>query len=193
MRIGGLAVICSRIFYDAARIQAGKAQAMPVGAISLVKWTVRIARTSWRQRSGSAIGMPTPLSAKGTVEQSCLWWVEPRSTHSSDGWTKKTKPAVGSTAFRLLDSDEVPIHTITADNGKEFADHSRVAKTLDADFFIARPYHSWLSTEYASLMCRLVPRQAHHILKSSSFLMVFVGLKNASRTLARCSSTVFTM
>ncbi len=31
----------------------------------------------------------------------------------------------------------------TADNGKEFAGHARVAEALGAGFFFARPYHSW--------------------------------------------------
>lgn len=33
--------------------------------------------------------------------------------------------------------------TITADNGKEFADHQTIAKELNVDFFFAKPYHSW--------------------------------------------------
>jgi transposase, IS30 family len=35
------------------------------------------------------------------------------------------------------------IHTITADNGKEFAEHEKIAKDIDIDFFFAKPYHSW--------------------------------------------------
>ena len=35
-----------------------------------------------------------------------------------------------------------PVHTITADNGKEFAGHAKVASALGAGFFFARPYHS---------------------------------------------------
>ena len=35
------------------------------------------------------------------------------------------------------------VHTITADNGKEFAGHLLLAKTLSALFFFATPYHSW--------------------------------------------------
>jgi IS30 family transposase len=35
------------------------------------------------------------------------------------------------------------IHTITADNGKEFAKHEAVAKALDSDFFFCHPYSSW--------------------------------------------------
>jgi IS30 family transposase len=33
--------------------------------------------------------------------------------------------------------------TLTADNGKEFADHKTVSQGLDADFYFATPYHSW--------------------------------------------------
>jgi IS30 family transposase len=35
------------------------------------------------------------------------------------------------------------IHTITADNGKEFAEHLNIANDLNIDFFFAKPYHSW--------------------------------------------------
>lgn len=35
------------------------------------------------------------------------------------------------------------VHTITADNGKEFALHARVARRLGADFYFAKPYHAW--------------------------------------------------
>lgn len=34
------------------------------------------------------------------------------------------------------------LHTITSDNGKEFACHERVAAALGVDFYFARPYHS---------------------------------------------------
>jgi IS30 family transposase len=35
------------------------------------------------------------------------------------------------------------LHTITSDNGKEFAGHQEIAKALEIDFFFAHPYHSW--------------------------------------------------
>lgn len=35
------------------------------------------------------------------------------------------------------------VHTLTADNGKEFAGHQAVARALQADFYFATPYHSW--------------------------------------------------
>lgn len=35
------------------------------------------------------------------------------------------------------------IHTATADNGKEFAFHQKIASELKIDVYFARPYHSW--------------------------------------------------
>jgi IS30 family transposase len=35
------------------------------------------------------------------------------------------------------------VHTLTYDNGKEFAYHQRIAKGLDARGYFAHPYHSW--------------------------------------------------
>lgn len=35
------------------------------------------------------------------------------------------------------------VHTITADNGREFAHHKKVAQALQCKFYFARPYHSW--------------------------------------------------
>lgn len=35
------------------------------------------------------------------------------------------------------------LHTITSDNGKEFAHHQNISKELGVDYYFARPYHSW--------------------------------------------------
>jgi transposase, IS30 family len=35
------------------------------------------------------------------------------------------------------------VHTITADNGKEFALHQHIAMRLGAQFYFAKPYHAW--------------------------------------------------
>ncbi|HAW57569.1 MAG TPA: IS30 family transposase [Bacteroidales bacterium] len=35
------------------------------------------------------------------------------------------------------------IHTITSDNGKEFAEHKMISSELKVNFFFAKPYHSW--------------------------------------------------
>ena len=56
--------------------------------------------------------------------------------------TKHAEKICGAT-IELLLSYEGKVHTITADNGKEFALHERVAKALSADVYFAHPYHSW--------------------------------------------------
>jgi IS30 family transposase len=35
------------------------------------------------------------------------------------------------------------VHTITFDNGKEFAGHELIAQALDINFYFAHPYSSW--------------------------------------------------
>ena len=40
-------------------------------------------------------------------------------------------------------SKHLPVQTITYDNGKEFSEHERIAKCLNADIYFAEPYSSW--------------------------------------------------
>ena len=37
----------------------------------------------------------------------------------------------------------LPLKTITGDNGTEFADHKRIAEKLGIDFYFTHPYSSW--------------------------------------------------
>jgi IS30 family transposase len=55
----------------------------------------------------------------------------------------KAAQVVADAVVELMKSLPVQIHTITADNGKEFADHERIAKKLNADVYFAHPYSSW--------------------------------------------------
>lgn len=43
----------------------------------------------------------------------------------------------------LLKPYEVAVHTITADNGKEFAYHEKISEKLTTDVYFAHPYSSW--------------------------------------------------
>ena len=54
---------------------------------------------------------------------------------------KRTKDSVKETMIRLLSG--YPVHTITCDNGKEFAGHEEVAEALNAAVYFAHPYASW--------------------------------------------------
>ena len=44
---------------------------------------------------------------------------------------------------RLLTPYKDKYHTITFDNGREFAEHEKMAAELKADICFANPYHSW--------------------------------------------------
>lgn len=56
---------------------------------------------------------------------------------------RKTAEAVADAVIDLLKPLVERTHTITADNGKEFADHERMAKDLHAEVFFAHAYSSW--------------------------------------------------
>ena len=43
----------------------------------------------------------------------------------------------------MLQPLSAQVHTLTYDNGKEFAYHMEIAKVLKADGYFAHPYHSW--------------------------------------------------
>ena len=50
---------------------------------------------------------------------------------------------VSAAVIDLLQPVADRLHTITADNGKEFADHERIAHELEISFFFAHPYAAW--------------------------------------------------
>ena len=56
----------------------------------------------------------------------------------------KTAQAVSDAMILLLTPFAADVHTLTTDNGKEFAQHERIAAELGADFFFAHPYASWV-------------------------------------------------
>lgn len=57
--------------------------------------------------------------------------------------TNKTAEAVTSSIITLLDGFKDWVHTLTFDNGKEFAKHEQVAQALGCKTYFAKPYHSW--------------------------------------------------
>jgi IS30 family transposase len=56
---------------------------------------------------------------------------------------RRTAELVGDAVIDLLQPLADHLHTITGDNGKEFAEHERIAHHLGADFFFAHPYAAW--------------------------------------------------
>lgn len=56
---------------------------------------------------------------------------------------RPTAKAAGNATVRRLKPLRRNVHTITYDNGKEFAAHKKTAQTLEARVFFATPYHAW--------------------------------------------------
>jgi len=56
---------------------------------------------------------------------------------------RKTAQCVTDAIIHLLAPFSEQVHTLTADNGKEFADHKTIADKLNAKFYFAHPYASW--------------------------------------------------
>lgn len=57
--------------------------------------------------------------------------------------SSKTEAEVTRAAIALLRPYKDFVFTITADNGKEFSGHEKIAKALEADVYFAHPYSSW--------------------------------------------------
>ncbi len=55
----------------------------------------------------------------------------------------KTAEAVTCGIITLLGVFKDWVHTLTFDNGKEFARHEEVVNTLGCETYFAKPYHSW--------------------------------------------------
>lgn len=56
---------------------------------------------------------------------------------------RKESATVASSIISLLTPFKGVVHTITTDNGKEFASHELIASEIGADYFFAHPYASW--------------------------------------------------
>ena len=75
---------------------------------------------------------------------------------------RTTADAVKAAITSLLAPLSDQVHTITSDNGREFARHQDVAQALAADFYFAHPYASWergLNENTNGLVRQYFPKQ----------------------------------
>jgi len=56
---------------------------------------------------------------------------------------RRTAPAVQNQIVSLLSPMAAKVHTLTSDNGKEFAQHQQIAERLKLDYYFAHPYAAW--------------------------------------------------
>jgi len=89
------------------------------------------------------IGNSIPLSAKVTKEPSSVWLIAASKLTKLAMCKSKEAAPVTDVLTRCLKPIANFVLTLAADNGKEFAKHAKVSKKLKADFYFAKPYHSW--------------------------------------------------
>ena len=70
------------------------------------------------------------------VERKTLYTLVARVNGKRADW-------VTQATIQLLEPFKDRLHSITADNGKEFAYHELISKKLDTAFYFAHPYSSW--------------------------------------------------
>jgi len=77
------------------------------------------------------------------------------------------------------------LHTITADNGKEFSYHKEVSKALDIDFYFCDPYSSWqrgLNEHTNGLIREYIPKKSKFdTVTTSQIVMIQNKLNNRPR------------
>ena len=77
--------------------------------------------------------------------------------------SSKQASEVSTALIEMLTPMKPILHTITSDNGKEFAYHKDVSSALNADFYFANPYHSWergLNEHTNGLIRQYIPKKS---------------------------------
>lgn len=75
----------------------------------------------------------------------------------------KTKESVTPAIEKSLQGMKQNVQTITFDNGKEFAGHQELSRSLETLCFFAKPYHSWergLNEHTNGLLRQFVPKKS---------------------------------
>jgi IS30 family transposase len=73
----------------------------------------------------------------------------------------KEADVVAEAIISMLKPYKDHVHTITFDNGGEFAAHEKIAKALEADMYFAHPYSSWergLNENFNGLLRQYIPK-----------------------------------
>jgi IS30 family transposase len=79
--------------------------------------------------------------------------------------------------IRSLDRYKDFVHSITADNGVEFAEHKKISNALDTTFYFAHPYSSWergLNENTNGLLRQYLPKKSDFNKISDNELKVVV-------------------
>lgn len=100
---------------------------------------------------------------------------------------RKTALAVSQAMIGLLKPHQKKVHTITSDNGREFAGHEEIASGLKADFYFAHPYSSWErgTNENTNGLIRHNQRLADVVYRLSRMASCFISTSPKTETSQR--------
>ena len=94
--------------------------------------------------------------------------------------------------IRLMMPYKELVHSITSDNGLEFANHEYIAQKLNAQFYFAHPYSSWerCLSEYSNKLIRqYIPKKSSFNEFSTDYLNeVNIKLNNRPRKILNFNS-----
>jgi len=104
--------------------------------------------SGWWQGAGAFVTIGRPVDERRNARLFCLYslvtLVERKSLYTViRSVLHKTAEAVRHAVVDGLTPYIDWVHTITYDNGREFADHEGMASDLDASIYFAHPYASW--------------------------------------------------
>ena len=80
---------------------------------------------------------------------------------------------VKTAVLQALSHFQNKVLTLTADNGKEFSQHQTIAKQLAANFYFAKPYHSWergLNEHTNGLVRQFLPKKTNFLDVSHAYV-----------------------
>lgn len=100
---------------------------------------------------------------------------------------RRTADQVSEAVIGLLQPVMDRLHTLTADNGKEFAEHERITQELQADFFFAHPYAAWergANENMNGLIRQYIPK--NHDLASATDADLVLIMKRLNHRPGKC-------
>ena len=93
----------------------------------------------------------------------------------------KEASVVTEALIEMIQPIKAITHTITSDNGKEFAYHKQVSAALDTDFYFANPYHSWergLNEHTNGLIRQYLPKKSEFLKVSKDEILMIQNRLN---------------
>ncbi|MEF1207986.1 IS30 family transposase, partial [Photobacterium damselae] len=106
-------------------------------------------------------------ASKYRISQDTIWFVEMAlgwdwSPEQISAIAKRIDlPVSPEWIYQHIARNKAHVHTITFDNGGEFAGHEGIAAALDAKVYFAHPYSSWergLNENFNGLLRQYVPK-----------------------------------